>query len=200
MCFDEKSSFLMKFHQSVTAPNFMFILFRQGIFMSPQYGRKKPHLARIIIRLFNELEVALLAARHNILNVSAFARIIQPQVEKIAQRKVGVKTISMTLLRYLKEQQIKFSFPVIFVKEIQELGLRYGHSMIKIKFDRQSQTHPNRFYVVLARLAIYKIVVVKLSVFSGVLTIWVKQQQAGLALIILRSLMKREKQFKSRIA
>ncbi len=170
--------------------------------MSPQYGRKKPHLARIITRLFNESEVALLAARQGILNVSAFARIIQPQVEKISQRKVGVKTIGMTLLRYLKVKQIKFSFPTIFIKEIQELGSRYGYSMIKIKFYRQSQksqVHPNRFYVILARLAIYKIEVVRLSVSNGILTIWVRQQQTGLSLIILRSLIKREKRFKSRI-
>jgi len=158
--------------------------------MSPQYGRARPHLARIIIRIFNESEVALLAAKQKILNVTAFARLIQPQVEQVARRKVGVKTIGMTLLRYLKEKPPEFYFSTIFVKTIWELGSKHGYSMIKVKFNHP---HPNQYYVVLAKLAIHEIKVVKLSVSNGVLTMLINQEQSGLALVALRNLLKKKK-------
>ena len=154
----------------------------------------RKNLTRTIILLFNKSEVALLAASQKILNASAFARIIQPQVEKIVAQKVSVKIISTILLRYLKAQQLKLAFPTVFVKEIQELGSKHKLSMIKVKFSR---SHPNQYYVILARLAIYQITVVKLSISSGVLTMLVDQEQSGLTLMALRSLLKKKRQFNS---
>lgn len=159
--------------------------------MSPQYNRK-PHLTRIIIRFFNESEVALLAARQGIFNANAFSRIIQPQVEKITHKKVSVKVISTILLRYLKNKSIEFSFPEIPIKEVQEWGSRHSYSMIKVKFNQQ---HSSRYYVILAKLAIRDIEIVKLSISNGVLTMLVDEQQAGLALVALRSLLKKKRKF-----
>ncbi|MBU0578630.1 hypothetical protein KKE34_04770 [Patescibacteria group bacterium] len=170
--------------------------------MSPQYGCSKPHLTRIITRLFKESDVALLAAAQGILNVSAFARIIQPRVEEIARKKVSSKIISMTISRFLntlsKEEGLrKFSSSEVFIKELQELGSKNGLSMIKIKFqdNYQEEACPNRFYIVLARLAAWKVEIMSLSVLSGVLTILVDPQQAGSAIVALRGLIKREQRF-----
>jgi len=158
--------------------------------MSPQPGSSRKNLTRIIIHIFNNSEVALLAAKQKILNVAAFARLIQSQVEQASHRKVGVEVISAILLRYLKNQSIEFSFPKFFLKEVQEWGSRHGYSMIKVKFD---QPYPNQYYAILAKLSIYEIKVVKLSVSNGVLTMLINQEQSGLALVALRNLLKKKK-------
>ncbi|MBT3249412.1 MAG: hypothetical protein HN846_03200 [Candidatus Pacebacteria bacterium] len=165
--------------------------------MSPQYGSTRKNLTRIVIQVFNESEVALLAAKQKILNVSAFSRLIQPQVEQIAGQKVSFSTIGMIISRYLKENQTRFSFPQVFLKEVQELGSRHGYSMIKIKFE---QSHPNQYYAILAKLVIYEIKIAKLSISNGVLTMLVDQEQSGLTLIALRSLLKKKCKFSSQTA
>lgn len=74
--------------------------------MPPHFSRH-PHLARIIIHLFIKSDIAVLAAKQGLLNVSAFARLIQSQVEKTASKKVGVKTIGMTILSRLAIYEIR---------------------------------------------------------------------------------------------
>lgn len=160
--------------------------------MSQQYSRARPHLTRTIVRIFNDSDIALLAARQQILNVTAFSRAIQPQIEKIIHKKVSVKIISTILLRYLKNKSIEFSFPEISLKEVQEWGSRHNYSMIKVKFNQQ---HSSRYYAILAKLAILDIEIVKLSISNGVLTMLVDEQQAGLALVALRSLLKKKRKF-----
>lgn len=159
--------------------------------MPPHFSRH-PHLARIIIHLFIKSDIAVLAAKQGLLNVSAFARLIQSQVEKTASKKVGVKTISMTILRYIKNNELEFSLPKISLLKVQEKSLRYGYSKIEIKFDDH---HPNQFYIILSRLAIYEIRIVSLSINNGIMSMSVDQDQSGLVLIALRELVKREQVF-----
>jgi len=57
----------------------------------------------IVEELFLNSDVALIAAQEEILNVSAFARKIQPQVAKIAEKDVAEGTITTALSRYLTD-------------------------------------------------------------------------------------------------
>lgn len=170
--------------------------------MGNHYQKPTPHLTRIIKRLFNESDVALLASKQGILNVSAFARQILSQVERLSQQEVNLATVITILSRYLKKRfsdkcinEHDFTFPKVKLVKMGELVSDKNLTTIRVKFHLDSWNNPHRFYSILARLAVYNVTVLRLTISNGNIELVVDTQQAGLATLALRGSIERKLKF-----
>lgn len=161
--------------------------------------QRSPYISLIVKQVFAEHDVAILAHELGILNLTAFARLILPQIEQRAKQPVKLKTVAAILSRctrtclshpsFTHQEGLRLDSLQVKIQQLKETRLKQGLVQLKTKFQVQNCYNPARFYAILARLATTQVTLHRLVINNSQLEMVVADEDAAAVALALRKFM-----------